>query len=105
MLNIAVTLDGTLYPDGRVQLDEMPNIAPGRVTIILQPMAAAPPQARRGLAEVMDEIHQGQRARGFLGRSAEEIDAVLREGEDAYEQRMNSLVRDEVSRRHDASPS
>ena len=88
----ALMIDGTLYPDGKVQLDEMPNIAPGRVTVFLQPVTATPP-TQHGLAEVIDEIRRGQQARGFRGRSAEEIDAALREGEDAYEQRMAALQR------------
>ena len=87
-----VIIDGTLYPDGKVQLDEMPNVAPGRVTVFLQPVAAMQPR-QRGLADVIDEIRQGQQARGFHGRSAEEIEAALREGEEAYEQHMAALRR------------
>ena len=85
-----VVIDGTLYPDGKVQLDNMPNVAPGRVTVFLQP-AAAMQRRPRGLADVLDEIHQGQQARGFQGRSAEEIDAALREGEEAYEQNIATV--------------
>jgi hypothetical protein len=83
-------VEGTLNPDGSVQLDQMPNMTPGRVKVILQP-ASAITSPQRGLAEVIDEIRQGQQARGFQGRSAEEIDAARREGEDAYEQRMTAL--------------
>ena len=39
----------------------------------------------------LDEIRQGQQARGFQGRSSQEIEAGLREGEDEYEQRMQAL--------------
>ena len=45
----------------------------------------------RGLADVIDEIRQGQLARGFQGRSPEEIEAVRKEGEAEYEQRMQAL--------------
>jgi hypothetical protein len=39
-----VVLQGTLKPDGTVELDEKPNLSPGRVTIILrQPSQATPP--------------------------------------------------------------
>ncbi|HEV3344430.1 MAG TPA: hypothetical protein VG125_28900 [Pirellulales bacterium] len=51
-----------------------------------------------GLADVIDEIREGQRLRGFQGRTAEEIDTALQEGEDAYEQRINSLRGDAVSK-------
>jgi hypothetical protein len=83
-------VEGILYPDGRVQLDSVPNVTPGRVTVTLQP-ASALASRQRGLADVIDEIHQGQQARGFQGRSAEEIDAALNDGEEAYEQRMTAL--------------
>jgi hypothetical protein len=47
--------------------------------------------ATAGLAEVIDEIHRGQQARAYQGRSAEEIDAVRQEGEADYEKRMNEM--------------
>lgn len=85
-----VIVDGNLYPDGTLALDQVPNLSPGRVRVILQPATPAMP-GQRSLAEVIDEIRAGQQARGFQGRTAEEIEAGLREGDDAYEQRMNAL--------------
>jgi hypothetical protein len=85
-----VAIEGTLHPDGTLQLDEKPNLAPGRVKVILQPAGAGTPR-RRGLADVIDEIRQDQQARGFQGRSAEEIEAGRREGEDEYERKMQTL--------------
>ncbi len=49
-------------------------------------------QPRRGLANVIDEILRGRLARGEPGRSADDIDAGLREGEDEYEKKMQELV-------------
>lgn len=47
------------------------------------------PQAKPGgMAQLIDEIHRRQDARAYRGRSAEEIEAVRREGEAEYEQRM-----------------
>lgn len=47
MATNTIMIDGTLYADGKLQLDQMPNIAPGRVTVLLQP--ALPNQhGRRG---------------------------------------------------------
>jgi hypothetical protein len=77
-------LDGTLKPDGTLELDQKPSLGPGRVKVVLQPAQAATPG--RGLADVLDEIHQGQQARGFQGRSADEIEEGLREGEEEYEE-------------------
>jgi hypothetical protein len=83
-------IEGTLKPDGTLELDEKPNLAPGRVQVIVQPLSK-PAQPKRGLADVIDEIRRGQQARGFQGRSAEEIEGGLREGEDEYEQKMQAL--------------
>jgi hypothetical protein len=85
-----ITVEGTLKPDGTLELDQKPNLAPGRVTVILQP-APSGTAPQRGLADVIDEIRQGQQARGFQGRSVQEIEAGLREGEDEYEQRVQAL--------------
>jgi hypothetical protein len=78
-----VVVGGTLKPDGTLELDQQPSLAPGRVKVTLQPVqAGAAP--RSGLTDVIDEICRGQQARGYHGRSAEEIAAELREGEDEY---------------------
>jgi hypothetical protein len=83
-------VEGTLKPDGTLELDEKPNLSPGRVKVILQP-ATASTAPTRGLADVIDEIRQGQQARGFQGRSPQDIEAGLREGEDEYERRTQAL--------------
>ena len=85
-----VVIEGTLKPDGTLELDEKPSLSPGRVKVILQP-APAGTASQRGLADVIDEIRQGQQARGVQGRSAEEIEAALNEGEEEYEKKMQSL--------------
>ena len=82
-----VVIEGILKPDGTLELDQKPNLSPGRVTVILQP-AHVSTSHKRGLADVIDDIRRGQQARGFQGRSFQEIEAGLREGEDEYEQRM-----------------
>jgi hypothetical protein len=85
-----IVIEGTLKPDGTLELDQKPSLSPGRVKVILQP-AQAGTVPKRGLADVIDEIRQSQIARGFQGRSAEEIEAELHEGDDEYERRMQTL--------------
>jgi hypothetical protein len=85
-----VVIEGTLKPDGTLELDQKPNLSPGRVKVTLQP-AQPGSSSKRGLASVIDEIRQGQQARGFQGRTVQEIEAGLREGNDEYEQRMQAL--------------
>ncbi len=85
-----VAIEGTLKSDGTLELDQQPNLAPGRVKVILQTIQTSA-SGRRGLADVIDDIRHGQQARGFQGGSAEEIEAGLREGEEEYEQKMQAL--------------
>jgi len=58
-----IVVEGTLKPDGTLELDQKPSLAPGRVQVIVKPLPS--PTGRRGLVEVMDEIRQSQRARGY----------------------------------------
>lgn len=88
----AVTIAGTLKPDGSLDLDERPALIPGRVQVTLQPLANVPP--RGGLAETIEEIRRNQQARGFSGRTPDEMvaaEALRREDEDEYERRMQKI--------------
>jgi hypothetical protein len=82
-------IEGTLKPDGTLELDAKPSLGPGRVKVALEPAPAGAPGP--GLADVLDEIHQGQQSRGFQGRSADEIETGLREGEDDYEEKVQAI--------------
>jgi hypothetical protein len=92
-MSAAVILQGTLKPDGTLELDEKPNLPAGRVQVLVQPLPATPP-VRRGLVEVMDEIRRDQDARGYQRRTLEEMEveeAARREEEDAYDSRCEDL--------------
>ena len=39
-----VVIEGTLKPDGTLELDRKPNLPPGRVTVVLRQETAASPQ-------------------------------------------------------------
>ena len=82
-------IGGTLKPDGTLELDQPPRLEPGRVMVALQSVDAQ--ASSGGLVELLDDIHRGQRSRGFIGRSEEKIESGLREGEEDYEERMNAL--------------
>lgn len=84
-----IVMKGTLKPDGTLELDGKPSLAPGRVQVIVKPLVATVP-GQRGLVEVMDEIRQSQLARGYQGRTAEEMEAeekARQEEDEAYERR------------------
>jgi hypothetical protein len=77
MTPLQTVIRGTLKADGTVELDEKPNLPPGRVQVILTHEEPAP--NRKGTLEVLQRIRQEQESRGFKGRTKEEIDAALNE--------------------------
>jgi hypothetical protein len=87
-MSMPVILQGTLKADGTLELGQKLNLPPGQVVVTVQPVTALP---SHGLADVIDEIHKGQQARGLQGRSAQDIEAGLREGEAEYEQGMQRV--------------
>lgn len=84
---IEETIDATLDSNGQLKLSHAPRVPPGQVQVTIR--VAAPPRPQRGLADVIREISADQRARGFSGRSAEDIRAEeeLCQTEDAARER------------------
>jgi hypothetical protein len=78
----AEVIDATLEPDGTLRLAHQPQLPPGPVRVTIQPVA--PTRPRRTLADVIREIAADQRARGYAGRTAEELrtEAELQAEED-----------------------
>lgn len=91
-MNQEAIITGTLHADGTLDLDQKPDLLPGRVRVTLQPDQSG--KRPRGITEILDDIHRGQQERGFEGRPLEEIDATLREGEEEYEQRIQDVRSD-----------
>ena len=89
-LNTVIVM-GTLRADGTLELDERPTLAPGRVQVAIVPAQIPVPRgSRRTLLDILDEIRTGQTARGYQGRSIEEMEAdeAARRAEDEeYEER------------------
>jgi hypothetical protein len=91
-LNTAV-VEGTLKDDGTLELDETPPLAPSRVRVTILPMPAiAVAQPHRTILDVLDEIHSAQEARGYRGRSTEEMEA------DEAERRAEESARPEIQK-------
>jgi 50S ribosomal subunit-associated GTPase HflX len=84
-----VVVEGTLKPDGTLELDQKPNLPAGRVQVIVIPRPELPrddPFWQR-----MQAIWNGQKARGFVPRSVEEVEAERRQVRDEWEERMQRL--------------
>ena len=91
-------IEGTLKPDGTLELDEKPNLSPGRVQVIVQSL----PELPEGdpFWDMMKSIWAGQKARGHVPRSVEEVEAERRETRDSWEERQQAIERlQEESRR------
>jgi hypothetical protein len=79
----SITIEGTLRPDGTVQLDKPPALPPGRVRVVLQQIETQ--ATGEGWWDVLGRIREEQRRRGHQGRSKEEIDAEIRALRDEWD--------------------
>lgn len=95
-----VTLEGTIQPDGTLVLEGRVPLRTGRVRVTVEPVPDAAPQ-KLGLIATFEKIWAEQRARGYVPRTREEIDAELQAMDDEAEGEMQALERlhEECSRR------
>ena len=91
------TIDATLDSSGQLSLAHRPQLPPGPVQVTIRSRAAI--GTRRGLADVAREIAAEQRARGFAGRSDEDLqsDAEARLKEDSERDRVLDAARGQSS--------
>jgi hypothetical protein len=84
-------VEGTLKPDGTLELDRKPNLAPGRVQVTMVSLTEPPkddPFWRR-----MQALWSAQTDRGHVARSAQEVEAERRAVRDEWEERMRRIER------------
>lgn len=87
-----ITVEATLQPDGvTLQLDTKLGLAPGRVTVTVQPT-----NQRSGptMLEVLDRIHREQQQRGQKPMTQEQMAAEiaqLRADDEEYEERWRQI--------------
>lgn len=78
MSTTPITLRGTVRPDGTLNLEAPLPLPPGPVRVTIQTDAGSGAWSPdRGVIEVLDAIDASQRARGFLGRPTEEMEADM----------------------------
>ncbi len=85
----ASVIEGTIQPDGTLVLDEPPRLPAGRVQVIVQPLPDLPENDPFG--EMMTSIWKGQRARGHVPRSAEDVELERRETREGWEERQQAI--------------
>jgi hypothetical protein len=72
-MSAQVVVQGTLNPDGTLELDEKVPMPAGRVLVTVQPAVQPPPEDP--FWQMLEQIWAGQRARGHVPRRSEEIEA------------------------------
>jgi hypothetical protein len=86
-----VVVEGTLKPDGSLELDSKLDLPPGRVQLIVQPLPELPKDDP--FWQMMDGIWAAQKARGHVPRTKEEIDAEIRVMREEAEEEMQEVER------------
>ncbi len=77
-------IEGTLKPDGTLELDEKPNLPPGRVSVRMRPLAVLPDGDP--FFEMLKGIWAARAQAGLTPRTVEEIEAQRRQLRDDSEQ-------------------
>src|SRR5262245_37698537 len=82
-----ITVEGTLKADGTIELDEKPNLTPGRVTLVVR-QQQEPTPAPEGWWPLMQRIRAAREADGYHFMNEAEMEAhlsSLRDDEDRIE--------------------
>src|SRR3954468_18560220 len=92
MSSLTITLEALVTPEGKLDLPDKLSLPAGPVRVILEPLAPAS-TGKRGVLEILEQIHKEQLERGFVGRTREEIDADVNALPDEWEERMQEIER------------
>jgi hypothetical protein len=79
-----VVIEGTLKADGTLELDQKPNLPPGRVTVRMQPMAVLP--EGDPFFDMLRDIWATREQAGLTARTVEEVEAQRRQLREQSEQ-------------------
>ncbi len=83
-MSVQITVQGTVKADGTLDLDDRVAMPEGRVLVTLRPIV--PPAPDDPFWQRMEQIWAGQRARGQVPRTKEEIDAEIESMRDEMEE-------------------
>jgi hypothetical protein len=86
-----VIVQGTLKPDGTLELDERVDLAPGRVQVTMVPLPDLPKDDP--FWQRMEAMWADQRRRGHVARSVQEVEAERRAVRAGWEERMQRIER------------
>lgn len=86
-----VIVEGTVRADGTLEVQEKVNLPAGKVQVTLVPLPELP--ADDPFWQLMRGIWSGQKARGHVPRSAEDVEAERRSVRDEWDERMERISR------------
>ena len=88
-MNAHVIVQGTLKPDGILELDQKPNLSPGRVRVTVETVmeASRPDRFWAMMRQIWDDLKNS----GHVPRSVEEIEAERQAYRDEWDERQDSL--------------
>ena len=92
-----IVIEGTVNPDGSLDLDNKLALPPGRVQLIVQPLPELPKDDP--FWQRMQNIWDGQKGRGQVPRTKEEIDADIKSLRDESEEEIQEIERIEEESR------
>jgi len=90
MSQTAIVVQGTVKADGTLELAEKLNVPAGRVQVIIQPL---PDLSGDPFLQRMEAIWAGQRARGHVPRTVEEVEAERRAIREEMEEEIQETMR------------
>jgi hypothetical protein len=104
MTGESIVIRGTVREDGTLQVTDKVSLPPGPVEVVVR-RVEGPPQGE-GLLEVLARIRADQAARGHVPRSAEEVDASIRQMRDEWEERDDEIeaIHEESRRARETPP-
>jgi hypothetical protein len=97
-----VSAQGTVKPDGTLELDNPLPLPGGRVLVIVQPLPAPAPDDPFWMR--MQAIWDEQKSQGHVPRSVDEVEAERRAVRDQWEERIKSLGRIQEENREAGAP-
>ena len=68
-----IVVEGTLKPDGTLELDQKPSLSPGRVTVVLRQSEANPP--KQDWWQYMQRVRAEREAAGYHFMNEQEMQA------------------------------
>jgi hypothetical protein len=71
-----IVVGGTLKPDGALELDQKPNLAPGRVTVVLRQEVEATP-VQEDWWQYLQRIRAEREAAGYPFMNEEEMNSYM----------------------------